>query len=192
MRLQAMQESLLRIEHKQIAGDVVECGVWRAGNIVMARQLAPSRVCWLYDTFAGMTEPTLLDRKPNGTPAIESYRRKTATRPWAAASLDEVMGYLQETGTYDETLLHFVVGPVEQTLLDPANVPECIALLRLDTDWYESTKAELEMLWPRLASGGVLIVDDYFHWMGARQAVDDYLGSIAKKRIDDAAILVIK
>ena len=58
------------------------------------------------------------------------------------------------------------------TLLD--RVPEQIAILRLDTDWYESTKTELEVLYPRLAPGGICILDDYGHWQGARQAVDEY------------------
>ncbi|HYM86681.1 MAG TPA: TylF/MycF/NovP-related O-methyltransferase, partial [Pseudoxanthomonas sp.] len=54
--------------------------------------------------------------------------------------------------------------------------PECIALLRLDTDWYESTRHEMIHLFPRLCVGGVLILDDYGHWLGARRAVDEYLG----------------
>ena len=70
--------------------------------------------------------------------------------------------------------IHFVEGKVEDTI--PAHAPERIALLRLDTDWYESTRHELEHLYPRLSRGGVLIIDDYGHWQGARQAVDEYFG----------------
>lgn len=193
-RLTAMRDCLLAIERRRIAGDVVECGVWRGGNIILARKLAPERLCWLFDTFAGMTAPTELDRKPNGVRAIDSFRVKTASRPWAAASLAEVRSYFAETGTLDDERLRFIVGPVERTLLDPAHLPERIALLRLDTDWHASTKIELEVLYPRLASGGFLIVDDFGHWLGARKAVVDYFTAspIKIEPIDDTAILIVK
>ena len=71
--------------------------------------------------------------------------------------------------------VHFVRGKVEETLLDPRNVPSRIALLRLDTDWYASTRAELAILWPRLAVGGLLIVDDYDNWGGARRATEEFM-----------------
>ena len=148
-RLAAMRDCLLAIERERVPGDVVECGVWRGGNIILARKLAPERLCWLFDTFSGMTEPTALDIKPNGARALDAFRAKTAARPWAAAPLDEVRSYFAETGTLDDDRLRFVVGPVEQTLLDPAHLPERIALLRLDTDWHASTKVELELLYPR-------------------------------------------
>jgi hypothetical protein len=57
----------------------------------------------------------------------------------------------------------------------PAQAPERIAILRLDTDWYDSTRHELEHLYDRLESGGVLLIDDYGYWQGARQAVDEFL-----------------
>ena len=195
-RLAAMRDCLLTIEREAIAGDVVECGVWRGGNIIMARKLAPERTCWLFDTFAGMTAPTELDRKPNGFSALDSFRAKTAARPWSAVSVNEVRLYLAETGTLDDERLRFVVGPVEATLLDPAHIPERIALLRLDTDWHASTAIELAVLYPRLVPGGFLIVDDFGHWLGARKAFNDYFATrLAIMRItpiDDTAILIRK
>jgi hypothetical protein len=193
-RLQAMRDCLLAIEREGLAGDVVECGVWRGGNIILARKLAPERVCWLFDTFAGMTEPTEVDRKPNGARALDSFRLKTASRPWAAVPLDEVRSYFAETETLDDERLRFIVGPVEQTLRDTAHLPERIALLRLDTDWHASTKIELEILYPRLTPGGMLIVDDFGHWLGARKAVEDYFaGSLVKiEPIDDTGVLIVK
>lgn len=193
-RLRAMRDCVLAIERERLAGDIVECGVWRGGNIILARKLAPERMCWLFDTFAGMTAPTELDRKPNGASALDSFRVKTANRPWAAVPLDEVRSYFAETGTLDDERLRFIVGPVEQTLLDPAHLPERIALLRLDTDWHASTKIELEVLYPRLIPGGALIVDDFGHWLGARKAVEDYFaGSPIKiEPIDDTGALIIK
>ena len=95
---------------------------------------------------------------------------------------------------YPSEKLHFVRGPVEETI--PDCVPEQIALLRLDTDWYESTKHELLHLFPRLQPGGVLIVDDYGHWQGAQRAVDEYFGTehppLFLSRIDYAARIAIK
>jgi hypothetical protein len=61
---------------------------------------------------------------------------------------------------------------VEETI--PQHAPEQISVLRLDTDWYSSTKHELMHLFPRLSKNGVLIIDDYGHWAGARKAVDEY------------------
>lgn len=184
-RLAAMALAVERIDRDGIAGDIVECGVWRGGNIILARKLSPNRVCWLFDTFAGMTTPQDVDRNRAGNPAPADRRN--------AASLDEVKNGLNETGVYDESKLRFVVGDVCETLHEPANRPQRIALLRLDTDWHASTSAELEILYPLLAPGGVLIVDDYGHWRGARKAVDDYFGEyLNAEQIDYTAIKIVK
>jgi hypothetical protein len=74
--------------------------------------------------------------------------------------------------------VHFVQGPVEETL--PGTTPDSVALLRLDTDWYESTLHELTHLYPRMSAGGVLIIDDFGHWDGARRAVTEYFSTSAK------------
>ena len=192
-RLAAMETALLRI--KDIPGDIVECGVWRGGNIILARKVLPDRVCWLYDTFAGMTKPQAVDVSRNGHAAIDRYKIKTENgRRWAAASVEEVRQNLEATDTLDDSKLRFVVGPVEETLPLGENRPERIALLRLDTDWYESTRIELEILYPLLAPGGVLIVDDYGHWMGAQKAVKQYFGANMPEMnwIDYTAISLVK
>jgi hypothetical protein len=174
-RMLAMRNALRQIDTASIAGDVVECGVWRGGHIILARLVSPQRRCWLFDTFTGMTEPTSVDVTRSGTQAAKKYRAKKANGfNWDACSMPDVRGNLAREGVYDVNLVRFVVGDVCETLQVPANVPEQIALLRLDTDWYESTKVELEVLWPRLAKGGVIIIDDYGHWMGARQAVREF------------------
>lgn len=194
-RIAAMAAALKRIDKRPIPGVVVECGVWRGGNIILARKLSPGRVCWLYDTFDGMTEPTEIDISRKGNLALKSYRKKIRRGDkWAAVTVDEVRANLQEMGVLDDAKLRFVVGPVEETLLDEANLPDQIALLRLDTDWYASTKVELEILYPWLVPGGILIVDDYGHWEGSRKAVDEYFGAHGpeKKRIDNSAIRIVK
>lgn len=180
---------------RDIPGDIVECGVWKGGNIILARKVAPDRICWLYDTFSGMTEPKDVDVTKSGRSAMQSYAAKLKDgRQWNGVSLDDVKKNFEETGTLDDSKLIFVVGPVEQTLLKPENLPARISVLRLDTDWHASTKIELEVLYPRLSPGGILIVDDYGHWRGARLAVDDYFGDPAPeiKRIDYTAISLVK
>lgn len=88
---------------------------------------------------------------------------------------------MRSTGHADDHL-RFVVGPVEETLRTE-KIPQRIALLRLDTDWYESTRVELEVLLPRLSPGGVLIIDDYNHWAGSRRAVDEHFTAHAQRPI---------
>lgn len=181
-RLQVMEEALHSLDRRNVEGDIVECGVWRGGHIVLARLASPQRRCWLYDTFTGMTEPGPHDMKRSGNKPPPG---KALSKKWTMASLEEVMENLRCEGVLDKNLTCFVVGDVCNTLLSEQNLPDKIALLRLDTDWYESTKVELEILYPRLVSGGFLIVDDYGHWMGARKAVDDYLGSNNRLKMID-------
>lgn len=194
-RRAAMISALNLIDAQKIEGDIVECGVWRGGNIMLARYLSPKRTCWLYDTFSGMTEPGPEDKSKSGRMAIDGYQaRKDIGQNWCDVSVDEVKDALRATDTFDEEKIRFVVGDVLDTLTLTENLPERISLLRLDTDWYASTKMELEVLYPRLVPGGILIVDDYGHWQGARQAVDEYFvgQNVEIKQIDYTGIMMVK
>lgn len=180
-----------------IAGDIVECGVWRGGSM-MAAALAlkdrgqTQRHLWLYDTFEGMSAPTEADRSHDGVGAQQQLDNTTRGEGvWCAASLQDVQANLASTG-YPAAQLHYQRGKVEDTI--PATLPGRIALLRLDTDWYESTRHELQHLYPLLAPGGVLIIDDYGHWQGARRAVDEYFAGtpVFLHRVDYTARLLIK
>jgi hypothetical protein len=91
---------------------------------------------------------------------------------WCEVNENQVRANLASLGV-DLSMCNFVAGPVEKTLVN-GPLPKKIALLRLDTDWYESTLIELQVLFPKLVKGGVLIIDDYGHWQGARRAVDEY------------------
>jgi O-methyltransferase len=163
-----------------VDGDFVECGVWRGGNSLIAADVfaraGASRGVYLFDTFAGMTEPTAFDvRAHDGSNAMVSFsssKRETHSE-WCYASLEEVRGEFADLGLLGPNV-RFVEGDVIESLKNEANLPKTIAVLRLDTDWYESTRVELEVLYPRLGPGGVLIVDDYGHWGGVRKAVDEY------------------
>lgn len=134
-----------------------------------------SRNLYLFDTFEGMSPPTKNDVDINGVTAeslLNSSNKEKDESVWCHTTLDVVKKALSSTG-YPSKNINFIKGMVEQTI--PHSVPSKIALLRLDTDWYESTKHEMEHLFPRLSKGGVLIIDDYGHWQGARKAVDEYL-----------------
>ncbi len=150
--------------------------------MAMAKELTrlgrTDRRLWLYDTFAGMTAPTELDVEADTGKTAEQMMASTelgdGNNVWAHATRGDVEANLATTGYPAENLV-FVEGDVAVTLQE--SVPESIALLRLDTDWYESTRLGLEVLYPRLVVGGVCILDDYGHWKGARTAVDDYFAA---------------
>lgn len=190
----AMLSAVRYVDRADIEGDIVECGVWRGGNMILAKKVcAKPRKFWLYDTFAGMSEPTQADVDIAGGSAldrIDAYQKEDHNA-WCFASLEDVR---QNFGNLLDESVHLIRGKVEDTLAVAENLPEKIALLRLDTDWYESTKAELEILYPRLQSGGVCIIDDYGHWQGARQAVDEYFANeaILLQRIDYTARMFVK
>lgn len=165
------------VQH-QIPGDIVECGVWRGGSMqAVALTLmglgSTERDLHLFDTFEGMPPPTEHDLRQDGTPAAELLARASRDASvWAVAGLEDVQQGMAEVG-YPAEKVHFHRGLVEETI--PAAAPETISILRLDTDWYESTKHELEHLYKRLSPGGVLIIDDYGHWEGSRRATDEFL-----------------
>ncbi len=178
-------DALDHLDEAGVTGAFVECGVWRGGSAMAAAlrmlETGGTRDLWLYDTYEGMTEPTDHDvRARDELNAKEHFATSRAAQPsarsdwfWAESTLEDVERNISSTG-YPMDRVHLVRGPVEQTI--PVQAPDTIALLRLDTDWYESTKHELIHLFPRLQSGGILIVDDYHYWRGSRKAVDEYFG----------------
>jgi O-methyltransferase len=178
-RLFALCEAVKYVVRHCIPGDIVECGVWKGGSMMAAARILlafheVSRELYLYDTFEGMTAPSAQDVSYLGISASERYAPEKRDTPAARAQcvpLEETAARVRAVG-YPAAQIHFIKGRVEDTL--PEQAPDQIALLRLDTDWYESTRHELVTLYPRLAPGGVLIIDDYGHWRGARQAVDEY------------------
>jgi O-methyltransferase len=181
-RVYALAQAVRYVVEHKIPGDIVECGVWRGGSMmVVARVLLQfgdaDRHLYLFDTFEGMTAPTEKDAQiPYGEKSaaelLAKAKKEVSTSLWCCSPIDEVKQNISRTG-YDFDKVHFVKGRVEDTI--PADAPHSISLLRLDTDWYESTRHELVHLFPRLSVGGVLILDDYGWWKGARQATDEYL-----------------
>jgi hypothetical protein len=182
-RLWSLINAVGYLHEHRIEGDIVECGVWRGGSMMAAAlellRRSDLRDLWLFDTFSGMSEPTSVDRREGDEQeSTESrWRREQdgAINRWCYAGIDDVRRNMHSTG-YPAERVHFMPGRVEETLGVDRRLPDTIALLRLDTDWYESTLVELEVLYPRLVDRGVLIIDDYGEWQGARRAVDEYFG----------------
>lgn len=200
-RMYALYKAVEYIVDANIPGDLAECGVWRGGSVmVMAATLAAkgcrNRRIWLYDTFAGMTAPGADDVDYAGRDAAALLNEQAKSQEsliWGLAPIEIVRANLAKV-PYPPEMFNFVQGPVEQTI--PGAIPSQLAILRLDTDWYESTKHELVHLYPRLASRGVLCIDDYGYWRGSRKAVDEYFASghtpILLNRIDDTGRIGIK
>ena len=177
------------ISEAKIMGDFVEAGVWRGGSSIIAKMmLGSSRDFYLFDTFSGMTEPSSNDKRV-GSSDYEAVLRKweestkDGVSSWDYASLEEVKNNFAKFKVLDSSI-RFIKGDVRRTLLEQS-LPAEISILRLDTDFYDSTLIELQVLWPRLVVGGILILDDYGHWDGAKNAVDEYfrkneIGNILK------------
>jgi hypothetical protein len=193
-RLYALHQAIKYIIRHRVPGAFVECGVWKGGSSMLAAAglLAANdcRPLYLYDTFEGMPPPSALDVSITGQHA-QALLDGGSVHTQAVAPLKEVKANFGRIG-YPADLVMYVEGKVEDTI--PSVAPEEIAVLRLDTDWYESTKHELEHLYPRLVSGGVLIIDDYGWWEGARRAVDEFFADrkILLHRIDVTGRIGVK
>jgi O-methyltransferase len=197
----ALIDAVRHLNRRGVQGCFVECGVWRGGSsMTMALTLLEERVSdrelYLFDTFEGMTPPTAFDSTTDGTLASEHLARdpNKSGGNWCVADLNDVQTNMTST-RYPSERVHFIQGPVEKTI--PAQAPQGpIALLRLDTDWYESTRHEWEHLFQLVPPGGVIIIDDYGHWQGARRATDEFLATLDKhyllQRIDYTGRLLIK
>jgi hypothetical protein len=199
-RLAALIGAVEHVVRAGIEGAFVECGVWQGGSTLAAAltliRLRDQRDLYLFDTFEGMPAPGPRDVDLHGVHAGEWWSadvQREAAR-YHGATEGEVRRMLLEQSGYDPTRLHLVAGLVETTI--PAAAPERISVLRLDTDFYDSTKHELTQLWPRLSVGGILIIDDYGHFEGARHAVDEFFAERGERpflhRIDYTGRLVVK
>jgi hypothetical protein len=201
-RMYALYTATRYVIENQIPGDFVECGVWRGGSVMLIahtllRLGKTDRGLWLYDTFDGMPPPSVEDvQEMSGRSASEilAEHEKSGDDPfWGIAPRASVEANLLRT-RYPIDRIRFIEGEVQTTI--PSHAPEQIALLRLDTDWYASTRHELQHLYPRVATGGLLIVDDYGYWRGARKATDEYLASLPIRpllhRIDYTGRICVK
>ena len=184
-------EDILRIIFNQnIQGDFVQCGVWRGGiaglmlDHILKSEIdltKSTRKLWLYDTFEGMPPPGENDPSRANDYYLQTKNIDNEFSNWCNASIEDVIETLKYVSQDYDYYTKLIQGKVEETLLDEKKLPSKIALLHLDTDWYSSTKIELEILYPLIADEGFLIVDDYQKvfgsvngWEGCTQAVDEY------------------
>ena len=197
----AIIQSLKHIKKNDIKGDIVECGVWRGGNLILFKKIIDTlyleKKIFAFDTFQGMPEPSKEDLDLKDIDAEKIYQNyKDKDLKWCFSDIDEVKNNISKFFKDYNKSFNFIKGKVEDTLMYEDNLPQTISLLRLDTDFYESTKKELEILYPRLNKGGVLIIDDYGHWKGSKKAVDEYFkldnNFLWFHRIDYASRLLIK
>ena len=200
-RVSALIDGVRYIVENNIDGAFVECGVWRGGSAMAIALTLQSmgvydRDIYLFDTFTGMTLPSDHDISSNGDIALDIFnaqRIDSLTSNWCLATVDEVSCNMETTG-YPVEHIAIHKGPVEETL--PHLLPDSVALLRLDTDWYQSTKHELNCAYPRLTKNGILLVDDYGFWKGSKRALDEYIAenelTLYLHRIDDTGRITIK
>ena len=188
------------IIERNIKGDFVECGVWQGGNLMLIQKLSKiydqTTTIVGYDTFEGMTDANEFDidlRNNNAGNLLKKSKKINKEKNiWAYCNLETVKSNLNKELKTNNIKL--IKGDVKDTLEIKDNLPEKISILRLDTDFYESTKIELEKLYPRLSLGGILIIDDYGHFKGCKKAVDEYFknSNITLNYIDYSARYLIK
>ena len=196
-RLYANINSIKYLVNSQIEGAIVECGVWRGGSMLtmletLKQYSVINRDIYLYDTFTGMSTPS----KEDGIFAHEKFKELQTGEDksnWCCADLNDVKSTIN-LSEYPNEKLHYVKGKIEDTV--PGTIPDEISLLRLDMDWYSPTIHALTYLYPKVQSGGVIILDDYGHWDGCKQAVDRFVEendvNLLLNRIDYTGRIAIK
>ena len=197
----SLYQAIKYLVKHDIPGDIVECGVWRGGSTMVAASTLlalgdTKRRIWLYDTFEGSTEPGDIDvRAYDGAKAKKIWKdwNDSHEEKWISSPLEDVKRNMVSTG-YPEDKFMYIQGMVEDTI--PNTTPDAIALLRLDTDWYQSTYHELNNLFPIVSKNGVLIIDDYGWWKGSKEATDQYFNKlnvpVYLNRVDVSCRLVVK
>ena len=193
-RLISLYDQVVFCERNQIKGSYVECGVWKGGAVAMMamgslRHSQSRRNIHLFDAFADICEP---DADIDGQRAIEESAPYTDT---ASGNLQSMKGFYRDVGghgtlqenrvlledvvRYPEEMLHYHVGWFQDTVPEAAKTIGPIAILRLDGDWYESTKVCLEHLYDLVTEGGFIVIDDYGTYDGCKTAVDEFMKSRA-------------
>ncbi len=200
-RMYTLYKSVEYIAKNNIQGDLIECGVWRGGSsMLIAKSLLhfglSDRKIYLFDTFEGMSAPTSNDIDSKGKDAasmMNTEKKNNAWDVWCYSEIEDVKNNMRKTA-YPENNIEYIKGKVEDTLPD-FKKSEKISLLRLDTDWYESTLSEMNHLYPLVEKKGIIIFDDYDYWQGSKKAVDEYFNkhnlSPLLIKIDEQARLIV-
>ena len=193
LRQKQTLESVQYIIENTIEGDLIELGVWKGGSImIMIYKLLQlgitNRHIHLYDTFNGMTQPSINDVDVHGAKAIDISRYIDLDK-WCLSPYDEVYNNIKSTN-YPMEYIHFHIGDIMNVQIN--DIPKQIALLRIDNDWYELHKFELPLFEPNVTQKGIITSDDYSYWSGCKKAIDDYLinkyGTYNIIQIDDCGV----
>ena len=198
--LWSMIQSLKHISHNSIEGDIVECGVFSGGSLALISKYlnlySLNFKIYGYDTFEkGFENPAITEKDItiNGK-EIEISGHNSTVKPNFFPTLEQVRKNIENYSRNNQIDLKLIKGDILKTLKDEDNLPKKISFLRLDTDLYSTTKFELQVLFPRLVSGGVLHIDDYGMFPGVQNAVDEYFKekNIWLHRVDLTTRLLIK
>ncbi len=183
-RLASLWLQVRYVDKHRIPGALVECGVWRGGAIAMMALAhmrsheVPWRSLHLFDSFEGLPEPRA---DVDGIGAIQFARGRADGKlvpvGQCVSSADDSRDLLLATLKYPVELVHYHNGWFQVTIERDGPEVGPIAVLRLDGDWYESTKVCLEHLYPHVARHGVVVIDDYAFYEGCRRAVDEFLSN---------------
>ena len=203
-KLNFLLRSIEHVYNNKIDGDFVECGVWKGGNIILFKNMMnklnmQNKKIYAFDTYEGMTKPSDIDvdlrfKQEKAKDVMDiSPKDYNIHNIHSYYPIEKVKKNIIDN-CKDLENIKFIKGDVLKTLLISDNIPEKISILRLDTDWYESTKIELEILFPKLVNNGILIIDDYGDYKGCKKAVDEYFRD--KKfnifKIDEGGRMLIK
>lgn len=167
------------VEKNKVEGAFVECGVWRGGcSAVMAyvaQKAKSNRKMWLFDSFEGLPEPTAKDGNRAQKYASNRVTGKLSTIGMCVSPLEILERLFFSELNINRKNVIIEKGWFQDTLPKAKERIGHIAILRLDGDWYESTKCCLNNLYDNVVSGGFIIIDDYRRWEGCRLAVDEFL-----------------
>jgi hypothetical protein len=198
LNLFSIIQSLKYIQNNNIKGDLVECGVFRGGSLALicffSQKFNINSNIYGYDTFEDgflLNEFSNFDKDSKGN-KLDLDNFKNPENFYYTQS--EVLKVLKGFFIKEKYLPKLIKGNIMQTLLEEKNLPKTISFLRLDTDLFKTTKLQLEILYPRLAKGGILHIDDYGHCPGVKKAVDDFFErkNVWLHRVDYTCRYVIK
>jgi hypothetical protein len=164
------------LDTRDLSGVIIECGVWKGGMICGAAKFAINnniqRTYYAFDSYEGFPEPTdkdIVALTNQSALSLENWGMKKC--PAKSETLKDVYACMALLNIPEDTIIP-VKGWFNDTVI---SFDKDISILRLDGDWYESTKVCLEYLYPKVVSGGIIILDDYGYWKGCKQATDEYL-----------------
>lgn len=167
-RLRSLWKLVHDVKRRGVIGDIVECGSYKGGSSALLRSaMGPGRKLWIYDSFQGLPEPS----EEDGTLASEFLGN-------FQASADDVIGILSDTGARTDQYV-LIEGWFEDSFSQ--NLPENVAFLHCDSDWYKSVLLVLETFYPLMPDGACVVLDDFGHWEGCRMAFYEFCEKIKER-----------